>query len=84
MVGGSFKPGGVEHTFSSIVWAVNAATGEYMREANTLEPTFQPALSALDDRKIACGGRLGSLVTRTCQMFNTGENTCVVCIAFFN
>ncbi len=77
MIGGSFITGGVEHKFSSIVRAVNVATGECVRVADTLEPTFQPALSAPGDRIIACGGRLGSLVTRICQIFNARENTCV-------
>ncbi len=82
MIGGSFKTGGVEHFCSSIVQAVNVATDEYMRVADTLESTFQPALSALGDRIIACGGFLGPQMTRTCQIFNARENACVFLLHF--
>ncbi len=75
VIGGSFKKGEVKHTCSSIVRAVNVATGECARVADTLEPTYQPALSAIGNRIVACGGYVGFTMTRICQIFNPKGNT---------
>ncbi len=77
------KKGDVEHACSSIVRAITIATGECIRVADTLEPTFQPALSTIGDKIITCGGRLGADPTRICQIFNPGENTYVNYFYFF-
>ncbi len=78
VIGGSVKQGTVEHACSSILRAVNVATGECRRLADSLESTYQPALSAIGDRIVACGGQLGASMTHICQIFNTRENTYVV------
>ncbi len=72
------KQGNVEHACSPIIRAVNVATGECRRLADSLEPTYHSALSAIGDRIVACGGKLGASMTQICQIFNTRENAYVV------